>query len=285
MPRWVGGKSMYQIATFFILTLFLMVTACQKPAQSGDSASSSATFDKNLNLTVNYANQNVYSYQFSGKPGTYDLVLNTKKDSAESIGALSALPTYSGLDVLTIQGTFDSYKKLTLKPFHGIFIQKRDVQSAQVLTNSVLEVNGNVCSLLAQKVDLLNDHTIELSLDQITTAADIVTVKAIPHQDSQSPCYEQLTATETTPVTTVNPNQNTNTTVSFSKDISPRIVSNCTRCHSNFLSYQGVRATVWAYDINKSGLYNALGGAMAGYAPSDLRGLVATWINEGATNN
>jgi hypothetical protein len=250
----------------------ISVLACQKNPTADTSGSGSG----NINLDLITKDQAWNEYQFTSTAGAYDVIITTTAVTTTSY------PTYSSLDVSTIQGTLTSYNRLNLKPLHGIFVQGRNGQSGQVLANSITSLGSSQCSLMASNVDLTTETTITVEFDNLVGSDQVIAVSAILHQDNVNPCDSTSSGTGSG---SGSGTTNGSATISFSRDISPDIISNCTRCHSAFNTYQGVRSTVWAKDLSKSGLYRALQGPMSQYAPAGLINKVSTWINEGALNN
>ncbi len=261
---------MVHLGFFLALSLSLIsIISCHGGKFSVDDGANSSTESI---LQLNYSNQSSLSYQFKGAEGSYDVIITTNAASNSSQSVV-----YNSLEVATIQNTLISSRTLNLRNLHGIFVQGRNEQLPKVLPNSTTTVNGKLCSVMASNIDFYTDSVIAIELNAGESTEQVVSVQAIPSQDNVNPCGTSESNSNTSP--------NQTGTISFSRDISPDIVSNCTRCHSAFYSYEGVRVTVFANDISKSGLYKALMGPMAGYAPVGLVDKVKTWINEGALNN
>lgn len=156
------------------------ILACQKSTLSDSSTLQASAANSNLQLNTN--DQFSFDYQFTGTAGTYDIIVTAYNKSA------TVYPTYSSLDIATIQGTFVTYNRLKLKPLHGIFIPGREGQPGRVLANSIVPMNDNLCSVMAIDVDLTNDSRVEVEFSTVVTANEILTVSAVPHQDNINPC-------------------------------------------------------------------------------------------------
>ncbi len=255
--------------------ILITIAACNNGRYSSSDASSLSKLGMNLQLQS--TDTMGANYHFNGTEGTYDIIITTTNPS------LNSYPAYTSLELATIQGTLKTYNKLNVKPFHGIFVPGGESQSAQILPNVILPLGPHLCSILALNVEMLSGHSVFIEFQNKIAMNQIIAVGAIPHQSNINPCDGVSPLSETN--NDDDSSQGNTATVSFSRDIAPVLANHCTRCHTEFYSYQGVRSTVWAKDVSKSGLYRALNGEMSRYAPAGLSEVVKTWINEGALNN
>lgn len=252
--------------------ILISLIACENSKKS--DGGSAAFLGEPSNFELTSTTGNTLSYKFLEASGTYDIVIiSSAMPSTDS--------TYSSLDTGIIQGTYISYNKLSLKPLQGIFIPQGAGYAATALPNSIIPMDGAYCAPLAMGVTLNANSVLDLNLGLTLKADQIVSLHAIEHVGSNNPC-DPSTALASYPSTPSTPSAGT---VSFQTQILPPIVASCSRCHTSFVNYAGIRATVWAFDHTKSGLYQGITGRMSQYAPAGLAELVKTWVNEGAQNN
>jgi uncharacterized membrane protein len=102
-----------------------------------------------------------------------------------------------------------------------------------------------------------------------------------------------VTSTPTTPTAPTTPTTpttpSTSAAVAYTQDIRPIMVAACTRCHSNFATYSGIKTMVTAGSASSRLVTKTQSsGSMYTYLPADKAtnaALIRTWVINGAPEN